>query len=155
MAVTIYDVASVYAVARRQKDLLDAAEKGAQLNLDKINEKIRKNFEERMRDLDIELRERKLAAQEAGKSDQELADLEKELDSERAERTKEIAELARKENIETEKFKRSALRETERLENLLADVTRARSSGSATQQISALRTLRAELKKIGINIRQN
>ena len=63
LAVSLYDVASGYAEARRQKDLLDAAEKGAQLNLDKINEKIRKNFEERMRDLDIELRERKLAEQ--------------------------------------------------------------------------------------------
>ena len=151
LATSLYDIASGAKAARIEQQLLDSANKSAQKNLDKIDEKIRKNFEGRIRDLDVELRTKKANAIEAGATAKELAKLEKDLDVERAERTKEIAETARKENVETENAKRRALRDTERLENLLTDLVRKRNNGTGLERISALRLLNAELEKAGVS----
>ena len=85
VATAFYDIASGAKAAREQQELTDKALERSQKTLAKISESNRKWYDEKIRELDIEIRKRKANGED-----------EKKLEKERSEREKKIAEDAGK-----------------------------------------------------------
>lgn len=114
-ALALYDIASGAAEARKQQALFDAALERANENISAAAEKAREDFDERLRQIDIENRKRIAAAKERGASAKEIADLEKQLAKEGAEAEAQAAQDSVASITAKEEQKRAALAQTLKL----------------------------------------
>ena len=119
LAMALYDVASGAAEARRQQDLLNAANEAAEKNLAAASDRYRKDFDEKMKALDLEIRTRKTNGES-----------EKKLDAEKIKREKEITQGVIDRIKREQKVKNDALAETLKMEDYIrkqaAEAGRAR-----------------------------
>jgi hypothetical protein len=142
LSLALYDVASGAAAAREQQALLDAANQAAEENLTKAAERYRKQFDEKMRQLDLEIRARKANGED-----------EKKLDQEKLKREKEIAASTQKRIKQEYKLKSDALAETINQEEYLRSMIKRMSGGSTTlsqQDLANQKKYYAFLEKTGL-----
>jgi len=142
-ALALYDIASGAAEARKQQALFDAALKAANENISKAAEKARKDFDERLRQIDIENRKKIAAAKERGDSAKKIAELEKRLAKEGAEAEAKAAKASVESIEKQQEAKRAALAETLRLQNL-ADAAEEK-AGAPRSQFKVRETQRKQV----------
>lgn len=145
LSLALYDVASGAAAAREQQALLDAANQAAEENLTKAADRYRKQFDEKMRQLDLEIRARKANGED-----------EKKLDQEKLKREKEIAASTQKRIKQEYKLKTDALAETIKQEEFLRNMIKRSAAGGGAvslsqQDLRNQKEYKAYLQKTGLS----
>ena len=140
LAMALFDVASGAAAARKQAELLAKANDNAAKNISKVTEKAKKHYDERMRQIDLELRERVSAGEK-----------EKDIALERIELEKKIAKEGLKIITDRETAKKKALDKALNIEDVLAKAIahNNRTSSNTQAQKDRVAAVDAYLKQLG------
>lgn len=136
LSMALYDVASGAAEARRQQDLLNAANAAAEKNLTAAADRYRKQFDEKMRLLDLEIRTRKANGED-----------EKKLDEEKLKREKEITQATIDRIKKEYKVKTDAMAETIRMEEILRDQIANMGNVMSPEQLANLKEYNAFISR--------